>query len=274
MFKQRDAIIRLLQDDDPDTVTLTKKQLAAGGSESISDLKDLLSTDDEKVAFHVRDILTTIEGRSAKSAFEEVCRKIPAIADLERGCWYLAQIFLPGLEIQKYKELVDDWGQELKSRTARLDSAPARVLAMAHLLGRDLGLRGNADDYYNANNSLLPCVIDSRLGIPISLSVLYMIVASRANIVVEGINLPGHFVVRHGDILFDPFHEGRILSSRDCSEILSQQKLSLQPSHLQNAPPRLVLMRILGNLLHIFEEDDDESLHQMITKWIHLLEHQ
>ncbi|MBV9392237.1 MAG: hypothetical protein JOY96_10125, partial [Verrucomicrobia bacterium] len=57
MFKQRDAIIRLLQDDDPDTVTLTKKQLATGGTEIISDLKDLLSTDDEKVAFHVRDIL-------------------------------------------------------------------------------------------------------------------------------------------------------------------------------------------------------------------------
>ncbi|MBV9673511.1 MAG: transglutaminase family protein [Verrucomicrobia bacterium] len=273
MFKQRDAIIRLLQDDDPDTVTLTKKQLATGGTEIISDLKDLLSTDDEKVAFHVRDILSSIEGRSAKTAFEDVCRNISATADLERGCWYLAKVFLPGLEIQKYMDIVNDWGQELQSRTARLDSAPARVLAMAHFLGRDLGLRGNADNYYNVNNSLLPCVIDSRLGIPISLSVLYMIVASRAKIVVDGINLPGHFVVRHGDILFDPFHEGRVLSSRDCAEILSQQKLSLQPSHLQSAPPRLVLMRILGNLLHIFEEDD-ESLHQTIAKWIHLLEHQ
>jgi regulator of sirC expression with transglutaminase-like and TPR domain len=160
----------------------------------------------------------------------------------------------------------------LRLRLSAHDSDTSRVVALSQFFGADLGFRGNADDYYNARNSLLPCVIDTRLGIPISLSVLYMIVARRASIVVDGINLPGHFVVRHGAVLFDPFEGGRILSTRDCAEILSKQSLSFHPSHLQVAHPKLILVRMLSNLLYVFELEDDEALHGMVTKWIHLLD--
>jgi regulator of sirC expression with transglutaminase-like and TPR domain len=119
---------------------------------------------------------------------------------------------------------------------------------------------------------LLPCVIDSRVGIPISLSVLYIAVARRAAVMVEGINLPGHFVVRLGSVLFDPFHEGRMLTPRDCAEILARQSLTLESAHLQTASPRLVLMRMLANLLYIFEGEDDNELHQQMAAWIRLLD--
>ena len=76
MFKQREAIIRLLKDEDPETVHLTKKQLAEGGTETIPDLRDLLSTDDKQVAFHIQEILSEIEIRHAKITFEDICQKI------------------------------------------------------------------------------------------------------------------------------------------------------------------------------------------------------
>jgi regulator of sirC expression with transglutaminase-like and TPR domain len=272
MFKQREAIIRLLKDDDPETVHLIKRQLAEGGTETIPDLRDLLSTDDKQVAFHIREILAEIEIRHAKIAFEEICRTIQDPVELERACWCLAQIFIPGLDIEPYRKTIDSWGRELKVRLSGHDSDTSRVVAMAQFFGTDLGLRGNADDYYNVRNSLLPCVIDSRLGIPISLSVLYMIVGRRASVAVDGINLPGHFVIRHGAVLFDPFEGGRILTTRDCAEILSKQALTLHPSHLQIADSRLILMRMLSNLLYIFELEDDEALHGMVTKWIHFLD--
>jgi regulator of sirC expression with transglutaminase-like and TPR domain len=272
MFKQRQAIIRLLKDDDPETVSLTKQQLAEGGAESIPDLRELLTIDDEQVAVHIRDVLSQIETRTARDGFESICRLVPDSVQLEQACWYLAQIFLPGTDVQPYLKSVDSWGQDLKERVSGINSDVGRVMTMAQFLAKDLGFRGNADDYYNARNSLLPCVIDSRLGIPISLSILYMIVARRASLVVEGINLPGHFVVRHGTILFDPFHEGRILTSRDCAEILSHQKLVLQPAHLEPAQPKLILMRILANLLYIFEGEEEDALHEMVAHWIRLLD--
>jgi hypothetical protein len=83
MFKQREAIIRLLKDDDPETVHLTKKQLAEGGTETIPDLRDLLSIDDKQVAFHIQEILSEIEIRHAKIAFEEICQKISDPVELE-----------------------------------------------------------------------------------------------------------------------------------------------------------------------------------------------
>ena len=272
MFKQRDAIIRLLKDDDPETILLIKQQLVRGGAETIPDLRDLLSIDDERVTVHIHEILAEIEIEHAGAAFEEVCRSISSQPELEQACWYLAQIFLPGVEIDLYKKTVDMWAGELRVRLSPHDSESSRVATIAHFFGKELGFHGNADDYYSARNSLLPCVMDSRLGIPISLAVLYMIVAQRASITIEGINLPGHFVVRHGTILFDPFHEGRVLTTRDCAEILSHQKLTLHPSHLQTAHPKLILIRILANLLYIFEKEKNEPFHQMVTKWIRLLD--
>jgi regulator of sirC expression with transglutaminase-like and TPR domain len=272
MFKQREAIIRLLKDSDPETVSLTKQQLVRGGAGSIPDLRDLLMADDPKVTLHVREILTELETRHAKEAFEEICGTISDLVDLEQACWYLAQIFQPGVDIEAYQKTVDAWSRELGDRLLRCDSDSSRASAMAQFFGKELGLRGNEDDYYNARNSLLPCVIDSRLGIPISLSLLYMIVGRRAALQVEGINLPGHFVVRHGSVLLDPFHEGLILTASDCVQILSGQNRTLHQDHLQTAHPKLILIRMLANLLYIYQHEQNGPLHKMITQWIHLLD--
>jgi len=272
MFKQREAIIRLLKDTDSDTVNLTKQQLAQGGTGTIPDLRDLLTTEDQVVTLHVREILTQIETRQAKETFDEVCGTISDLVDLERACWCLARIFQPGVEVESYQKIVDTWSRELRIRLSKCDSDTSRAVAMAQFFGKDLGLRGNEEDYYNARNSLLPCVMDSRLGIPISLSLLYMIVGQRAAVRVEGINLPGHFVVRHGGVLLDPFHEGRILTTSDCVQILSGQKRTFHLDHLQTAHPKLILIRMLANLLYIFQHEQNGPSHMMIMKWIHLLD--
>src|SRR5690242_9260350 len=98
MFKHREAIIRLLKDDDPETVLLTKNQLAQGGADTIADLRDLLNLDDEEVSFHIREVLGEVEGREAKRRLEVICRQIRTQEELEEACWLLAQIFLPGID--------------------------------------------------------------------------------------------------------------------------------------------------------------------------------
>src|SRR6476620_5391671 len=143
MFKQREAIIRLLKDSDPETVNLTKQQLAQGGSEAIPDLRDLLQTDDQQVAVHVVAVLTEIETREAQAGFEEICEKISTLGDLEQGCWYLAQIFQPGVDVESYQKTIDTWGQQLRERLTLCHSENSRAVAMGQFFGKDLGLRGN-----------------------------------------------------------------------------------------------------------------------------------
>jgi regulator of sirC expression with transglutaminase-like and TPR domain len=272
MFKQREAIIRLLKDSDPETVNLTKQQLLQGGANAIPDLRDLLANDDQLLTVHVREILSEIEIRQAKKTFEEICRTISDLVDLERASWCLTQIFQPCVDVYPYQETIEAWSHELRDRLAGCDSDTARAVAMSQFFGKELGLRGNEDDYYDARNSLLPCVMDSRLGIPISLSLLYMIVGRRADIRVDGINLPGHFVIRHGGVLLDPFHEGRLLLPSDCAQILSSQKQTFQRDHLQAAQPKLILIRMLANLLYVFQQEQNAPAQEMIKQWIHLLD--
>jgi regulator of sirC expression with transglutaminase-like and TPR domain len=114
-------------------------------------------------------------------------------------------------------------------------------------------------------------VIETRTGIPITLTLLYMMVAARAGMCVEGINLPGHFIARHGDLYFDPFHRGRILTTADCTAILAKQHLTLQKCHLADATARQILIRVLANLLYVYDLKRKRELHHKVNGWIRAL---
>jgi regulator of sirC expression with transglutaminase-like and TPR domain len=114
-------------------------------------------------------------------------------------------------------------------------------------------------------------VLDSRKGIPISLTLVYMLVGQRAGAPVEGVNLPGHFLARHGSVLFDPFHQGRVLGRRDCEEILRRQNQRLEDWHLAAATPRQMLTRILANLLYVYHRRGNGPLYDRVKHWSNLL---
>jgi regulator of sirC expression with transglutaminase-like and TPR domain len=272
MFKQHEAIIRLLKDDDPGTVLLTKRQLASGGLDTISDLRDLLELNDDAVSIHVQEILSEIEVRDAKNRFTHLCSTIRSIGHLEEACWLLAQIFLPGIDVAPYIRQFDKWGAALVERNHAGLTASERVALITDFLANEWGLRGNTEDYYSLSNSLLPSVIDSKLGIPISLSVIYIIIGHRCDLPINGLNLPGHFVVSHENVVFDPFYQGRILSTQDCAVILAQQSISLTSDHLEPATPGRILMRILANILHVLDSIEEDDLQKQIRIWIQILE--
>ena len=272
MFEQHEAIVRLLRDNDPDTVTLLKNQLVDGGPETITHVRDLLAVDDATVSAHAQEILSEIETRQSHDEFTLLCHLFADDGDIEGACWLLARIFLPGVETDHYQRKLDQWGRQLTRLVSAAISTRERVAILTNYLANDLGFRGNSEQYYDVHNSLLPSLMDSKLGIPISLAVLYISVAARAGIKVEGINLPGHFIVRHGEVFFDPFHRGKILMQSDCESILRKQKLAFQPSFLEPATSRMILVRVLANLLYIFQDNGDEEQRERIAAWLKALE--
>ena len=178
---------------------------------------------------------------------------------------------LPGVRIDPYRRELRAWARALRKRLGKSDTSRARVEVIADYMSGELGFRGNTSDYHNPRNSYLPAVMDSRLGIPISLSVVYMAVAQLAGVLVEGVNLPGHFIVKHADVLFDPFHDGKVLTLADCAEILTGQGLELQAHHIAAASSRVIFIRTLANLLYSFEVADDTIQKQKVSQWIRLL---
>lgn len=268
---QKDAIVRLLQDNDPETVRLVKEQLAAASEETLEELATLAEAEDVAVSRHVREVLEQIADREAEDEFTLLCHLFGDHHDLERANWMLARALMPGVDFTPLETKVNAWGRQFLLKGSGAISSRERVMLLANFMADELGFRGNTEDYYNERNCLLPCVIETRMGIPITLTLLYMMVAARAGMCVEGVNLPGHFIARHGDIFFDPFHRGRILTKADCVTILAKQNLSLQKTHLADATARQILVRVLANLLYVYDLKKEDAGHARVNNWIRAL---
>ena len=178
---------------------------------------------------------------------------------LARAALIIARTEYPDLDIEHYVRRLDEMGQRVRARLGDLPEAAEIIAALNQVLFAEEGLRGNRDGYYDPRNSFLNDVLDRRLGIPITLSLIYMEVGQRVGFPLFGVGMPGHFLLKHYDVdgretLIDPFSEGRIMSLSDCQhrldEIYSGQML-LQPEFLLAVSRRQILTRVLNNLKNI-----------------------
>ncbi|MBW3669238.1 MAG: transglutaminase-like domain-containing protein [Actinobacteria bacterium] len=173
---------------------------------------------------------------------------------LDEGAMLIAAHAYPGLDVD--------------AEVARLDELaagcpePSVAGMVSHLFG-ELGFRGNGDDYGDPRNSYLNDVLDRRVGLPITLSLVVMEVGRRLGVPVVGIGMPGHFVVRHEGVprvLLDPFDGGRELTVDDCAERVAAiygGAVLFTPSMLQPVGPRAMLARMLANLKQRFSMTGD-----------------
>lgn len=268
MSSQCDALARLFRDDDPETVGLVKEQLLLQGEGAVPDLKDLVNADSAIVATHAQEVLHAIEGKRFSRELEELLRSSDEIP-LEEACLLIASSLMPWIDPAESRAKLDTWGAELGRRFSRDAGDP--VALMTTYLHGELGFDGNAKDYYNPGNSLLPSVLGERRGLPLTLTLVYLFVGRRAGIDVQGVNLPGHFIARCGETYFDPFHAGRILSLADCADILARQEIELQDEHLENPGNREILARMMANLRHAYEIEGASWQKRMVDGWLGIL---
>jgi regulator of sirC expression with transglutaminase-like and TPR domain len=152
-----------------------------------------------------------------------------------------------------------DHDVDVAAQLARLDAlgaaAPSDADALARHLFDELGFAGNERDYTDPRNSYLDCVLDRRLGIPITLSILMIELGRRRGIVLEGIGMPGHFLVgTGGGRYYDPFHHGRPIDADDARALFSVQRggATFHEQYLAPVGARAIIARVLANLLHAF----------------------
>ncbi len=160
-----------------------------------------------------------------------------------------------GLWLRRLDELADEAADSISdSKSIRKDS----IELAARLFG-DQGLRGNQKDYMDPRNSFLNDVFERKLGIPISLCVIYVAVAQRLGLPAYGIALPGHFIVGVEDeaapLWLDPFYGGRVLEMEDCRQLVALTtgyEGPLPDRWLQPAEPRDIIIRMLNNLRNTY----------------------
>lgn len=179
--------------------------------------------------------------------------------DLAKASLCYAQAEYPELDIPKYLKILDGIAKEVTSQLVA-ESYPLKVIkAINFELFDGMGFQGNQKNYYNPENSFLNRVIATRVGIPITLSVIYLAVAKRLDFPMVGIGMPGHFLIRPDfedvGIYVDPFNRGEILFQHDCQQKLSQiyqQPVALDPSWFVPVSNKQILARMLNNLKFIY----------------------
>src|SRR5579864_6116728 len=179
--------------------------------------------------------------------------------DLIRGALVIARTEYPNLEIEEYANRIERMGRRAAALAPHLE--PKRTLeAVNQVVFEQANLRGNREDYYDPRNSFLNDVLDRGLGIPITLSIIYMEVAGRVGFPLSGVGMPGHFLLKHyGDsepeILIDCFNRGDILSRQDCQSRLDEiysGEMKLRPEFLHPISRRQILTRMLNNLKTVY----------------------
>ena len=140
--------------------------------------------------------------------------------NLAKAAWVYAKYEYPRLEIEDYLTTLDIISQRIKDELDQ-ELYPLKVIkTIKTYLFKDLGFQGNRNNYYDPSNSYLNEVIDQKMGIPISLPVIYLEIAKRLNFPMVGIGMPGHFLIRpefkNVGIFVDVFNQGEIWFKEDC----------------------------------------------------------
>jgi regulator of sirC expression with transglutaminase-like and TPR domain len=195
--------------------------------------------------------------------------------DLAIGALMIARVAYPKLDAGPYLDRLDDLGRDARSRVAAaaaVADAPANVdadqyasvMALNDYLFREQRFVGNDVQYEDPRNSFLNDVLDRRTGIPITLALLYMEVARRAGIHVEGVNFPGHFLLRcparpgltcTDDLIIDAFHGGALLSEKACRDLMRghvADEAAFDGEVLAHATKPQILARMLVNLKRVY----------------------
>jgi regulator of sirC expression with transglutaminase-like and TPR domain len=165
----------------------------------------------------------------------------------------------PERDLEDYKALLDEIAERTLPDVQNASGGIGRARAISDHLFDRMGYSGNHDDYYDPRNSFLCDVIDRRMGIPISLSVVYLEVARRVGVLAQGVNFPGHFIVRvaieDAWLFIDPYSQGKILQPADLEALLRKTTTPnavLEPSVIAAASKRQIVARILVNLAGIY----------------------
>jgi len=196
--------------------------------------------------------------------FRRVLDGAEAAVDLARVGLEIARDANPGLDEASYLAKLDALADRVRERCPA-DARARQVIGQINwVLFVEEGFRGNGDDYFDPRNSYLDEVIDRRLGIPISLSIVYAAVAGRVGLALGGVNLPLHFLLRAVDeepgLFVDPYHEGAVLDWAGCEQLLSNlsgRPVRLGFEHSTPCNPSTVVGRMLRNLKGIYLERKD-----------------
>jgi regulator of sirC expression with transglutaminase-like and TPR domain len=224
------------------------------------------------IAERLCDVIEEIDGR----LLEQDWRRWLQRPDLEEGGFLLSRFAYPDVETEGYQGLLDAMAEELRSVVKHERWPDGVIRVINHYLFMEKGFHGNTVHYYDPDNSYLNRVLDRRVGIPITLSAIYLLLARRLDLPVVGVGMPSHFLVKCDvagrDLYLDPFNAGQSLSKAECASFLVNSGYGFKEQYLQPVTDQEILVRMMRNLIYIHGERQEQRKVRWLTRFVEIIQ--
>ena len=270
---ERAALVNLLSDDDPVVYLTVQKKILSCGPDAREWLRPHVLSADPVLRRRSREIVRRFGQADADAQFLTFCRSHGEEFDVEEGVWLLARTNYPDINVEAYQAMLDGYAAALRDRIDPAADGKQTLGVINKYLFEELGFAGNEVAYYDPQNNYLNRVMDRRTGNPITLSLLYILLARRLWLPVTGIGLPGHFICRYQSVAeefyVDPFNRGKSMTRADCVQFLAHLTEDARAEALAPASPRRILSRLCNNLHQIYRQlglrDEMLRLHRYVS---------
>ncbi len=264
MDKKIHAMIRLLEDPDEDVSMLVTLKLQDMGKEIIPRLEKAWETTmNPDLQNKIEDIIQSIQLSDLKDELYQW--RLSGSEDLLYGAYLIAKYQYPDLYFSELEAQIEKLQKEVWIELHEGLTALEKIRVMNHIFFAKHKFSGNTSNFYSPGNSFINLVLEREKGNPISLSIIYSIVAQRLNIPVYGVNLPLNYILAYQDqnyqddpdgILFyiNPYNKGTILSRREIDFFLYEQKLDSRKEYYTPCSNLTTLERLLRNLIFSYEK--------------------
>ncbi|MBI4678683.1 MAG: hypothetical protein HY748_13980 [Elusimicrobia bacterium] len=251
------SLVSLLDDEDEVSVRLVRTEIMRIGEPMLPYLDEYRTSCAAGVAGLIESIKLDLRFQRLKGSFERLSASPDP--DLEEGAFLVCRFGYPQINPLVYREWLDRVAADVRKGLSSDPDAYATMQQLNTRLFQDLGFAGNEEDYYDPDNSFLNRVIESKRGIPVTLSVLYLLIGARLGLPVHGVGTPGHFLVgftepKGSTFFVDTFHRGKLMNAQDVRRMLIRSGYDFRPQFLSRVSSREVIVRMMRNLIAVYHK--------------------
>lgn len=267
---EKTALAALLDDPAPAVRQALLAHFTRLGDEAGVFLHELVRGGDIRLVPHARWFLRELKFADPVAEFRGFIQSLNY--ELETGIILLSRTVNPDLDVAAVSAQLDAFAARARKLLPKASTLRAQCRVLNRVLFEEFGLRGNAEHYTDPRNSLIDDVLTRRLGIPISLSIVYLLVAERIGLELESVGTPGHFLIGayepEGPFFIDAFNGGQLLTPEDVFERIRAAQHEPQLADLAPTPVREVLCRVCRNLANHYAAAEDPVHAQLFTEFV------
>ncbi len=274
-YKELNALISLLEDPDKEIFDSVKSRLVELGIKVLPELESAWESNyDSLIQERAENIIYEIHFRDIVKSLKKWIQKKDK--NLLEAWFIISKYQYPDIDEQFYRTKIYNLVSQINLEVEQTYSELEKISAFNRVFFTQNGFRGNTRNFQSPDNSFINTVIDKHMGNPLTLSMLYIIIAEKINLPICGVNMPKHFIIGFEDVneingdpikfYINPFNKGAILNRQDLEVYLKREKLKENSKYFTPCGNTTVIKRLLNNLFHSFTfQSKNEKAQEIIT---------